>query len=107
MTEAVVRIDQDGDAAVRITVSGEIDMDNSRQVEHQILAAISNQFTTVTLDLSGMDYIDSAGIRVLFILGNRLETLQIAVRLLVPTKSPIRRTIDLSGVAGIIPVSSN
>lgn len=47
-------------------MAGEMDMDNAAAVEHQILDAISNQLTAVTLDLSGLDYIDSAGLRVLF-----------------------------------------
>jgi hypothetical protein len=41
---------------------------------------------------------------VLFTLGTRLETLQIALELLVPTESPIRKMIELSGVAAAIPV---
>lgn len=105
MTDATVQVDHNADAGVRITVTGEIDMDNAPQVEQQVLGAISNELAGVTLDLTGLDYIDSAGLRVLFTLGTRLETLQIAARLLVPTTSPIRRVIDLSGVATIIPVS--
>ena len=105
MTDAAVHVDHDSDQAVRITVTGEIDMDNATHVEQQILAAISNQLTTVVLDLSGLDYIDSAGLRVLFTLGTRLDTLQISVELHVPTESPIRRILDLAGVAGAIPLS--
>ena len=56
---------------------------------------------------SGLDYIDSAGLRVLFTLGTRLETLQIALQLLVPSESPIRRVIDLAGVAAAVPVLSS
>jgi len=104
MTDATVTVDHDGTDTARITLAGEIDMDNARQVETGILGAISNQLTGVTLDLSGIEYIDSAGLRVLFSLGARLTTLQIGLRLLVPEQSPVRRVIDLSGMAGTIPV---
>jgi len=107
MTEATVHVDHEAEGTVHIVVSGEIDMDNAAKVEHQILDAISNQLTGVTLDLGGLDYIDSAGLRVLFTLGTRLQTLQIAARILVATESPVRRMIDLSGLAGVIPVSSD
>jgi anti-anti-sigma factor len=107
MTDATVQVDDDGDDSVRIAVTGEIDMDNCGDVEHRLLAAIGNQLAAVTLDLGGLDYIDSAGLRVLFTLGTRLQTLQIAVRLVVPAESPLRRVIDLSGLAGVIPVSSS
>jgi anti-anti-sigma factor len=106
MTDATVTVDHDGTDTARITLSGEIDMDNARQVETGILGAISNQLTGVTLDLSGIEYIDSAGLRVLFALGSRLDTLQIALRLLVPKTSPVRRVIDLSGMAATISVQS-
>ena len=104
MTDATVTVDHDGTDTARIALAGEIDMDNARQVETGILGAISNQLTGVTLDLSGIEYIDSAGLRVLFALGARLTTLQIGLRLLVPEQSPVRRVIDLSGMAGTIPV---
>jgi anti-anti-sigma factor len=106
MTEATVQVDRDADGGVRITVTGEIDMDNAAQVEHQIMAAISNQVSTVTVDLGGLDYIDSAGLRVLFTLGTRLETLQIALKVVVPTGSAVRRVIDLAGLSGVMPVSA-
>ena len=95
------------DDTARIALAGEIDMDNARQVEHQLLEAIGNHLTAVTLDLGGIDYLDSAGLRVLFSLGNRLSTLQIALRLLVPERSTVRRVIDLSGMAAAIPVDSS
>jgi stage II sporulation protein AA (anti-sigma F factor antagonist) len=97
-------VDHDSTDSARIALAGEIDMDNARQVETGILGAITNQLTVVTLDLSGLEYIDSAGLRVLFALGNRLDTLQIGLQLLVPKQSPVRRVIDLSGMAATIPV---
>ena len=106
MTDATVQVDPNADGGVRITVTGEIDMDNAAQVEQQILAAITNQLTTVTLDLGGLDYIDSAGLQVLFTLGTRLDTLQIGFQLVVPLESPIRRTIDLCGLSGTIRIAS-
>jgi anti-anti-sigma factor len=107
MTDATVQVDHNADEGVRITVTGEIDMDNAAQVEQKILAAISNQLTNVTLDVGGLDYIDSAGLPVLFTLGTRLDTLQIAFQLVVPPESPIRRMIDLCGLSGTIRIDSN
>ena len=104
MTEAHLAIERVREDAVRIVVGGEIDLANASAVERQIVDAISNQLTEVTLDLTALAYIDSAGLRVLFTLGTRLETLQIALELVVPTESPIRKMIELSGVAAAIPV---
>jgi stage II sporulation protein AA (anti-sigma F factor antagonist) len=107
VTDATIDVEHGPDDTIHIAVAGEIDMDNATEAEHRILDAISNQVTAVTLDLSGLDYIDSAGLRVLFTLGTRLKTLQIALQLLVPSGSPIRRVIDLSGVAAAVPVLSS
>ena len=106
MTEAHLAVDRTRHGEVRIAVDGEIDLANAAAVEHQVLAAISNQDTAVTLDLHGLRYIDSAGLRVLFTLGTRLETLQIALEIVVPTTSPIHRVIELSGLATAVPVRS-
>jgi anti-anti-sigma factor len=104
VTDATITVDHDGADTVRIALAGEIDMANATDVEQQLVDAISNQLTAVTLDLGDLDYIDSAGLRLLFSLGSRLDTLQITLRLVVPERSPIRRVIDLSGMAATIPV---
>ena len=107
MTDASMTVGHDSADTARIALFGEIDMANADDVEQQILGAIDNQLTAVTIDLSGLEYIDSAGIRVLFTLANRLAILQIALRLVVPERSPVRRVIDLSGMATAIPVRSS
>ena len=106
MTEASVTVDSVRDDALAIAVSGEIDMSNASTVERQILEAIPNDLAEVTVDLSALDYIDSAGLRLLFTVGTRLRTLQIDLVLVVPTDSSVRRMIDLAGVAGLIPIQS-
>ena len=107
MTDASMTVGHDSADTARIALFGEIDMANADEVEQQILGAIDNQLTAVTIDLSGLAYIDSAGIRVLFTLANRLAILQIALRLVVPERSPVRKVIDLSGMAAAVPVRSS
>jgi len=104
VTDAHLAVDRARQHAVRIAIDGEIDLANATVVEHQILDAISNQDTEVALDLHDLTYIDSAGLRVLFTLGTRLETLQIALEINVPAESPIRKMIELSGIATAISV---
>jgi stage II sporulation protein AA (anti-sigma F factor antagonist) len=106
VTEAAVIVDSVRDDTLAVAVTGEIDMSNASTVQRQIIEAIPNHLAQVTVDLSTLDYIDSAGLRLLFTLGTRLETLQIDLVLVVPTDSPVRRMIDLAGVAELIPVQS-
>jgi stage II sporulation protein AA (anti-sigma F factor antagonist) len=104
MTEAILDVEQQPDGTIRITVRGEIDLSNVAAVEQQMLDAISNQLSEVVVDLSGVTYVDSAGLRVLFTLGTRLEALQIRFRLVVPLDSPPRRVIELSGIGSVAAV---
>jgi len=100
---AVVTVDHRGSAAC-ITVTGEVDLANAATVEQQILDGIAGTLTTVTLDLTGLRYIDSAGLWILFRLATHLTTAKISGALLVPADGPVRRMIDTAGVAAALPL---
>jgi anti-anti-sigma factor len=85
------------DGAMHIALSGEIDLANAAAVEDQIREAVSHRPETVSVDLTDLTYMDSAGIRVLFTLASRLKPLRIILKLIVPLDSPTRRLIELSG----------
>jgi anti-anti-sigma factor len=80
-----------------VLISGEIDIDNAAGVEEQILAAIDNQATTVLLDLNNVEYMDSAGLHILFRLAARLDILQIGLDVVTAVGSPTRRVLELAG----------
>jgi anti-anti-sigma factor len=103
MTDASVDIAVDG-GRVRIAIGGEVDLANAGAVEEQIIAAITNQVTCVSVDLGDVDYIDSAGLRIFFSLAPRLTALQIALELVAPVGSPSRRVIEVSGLAALVPL---
>jgi anti-anti-sigma factor len=85
------------DGSMHITLSGEIDLANAVAVEDEIREAVSTQPTAVSVDLTDLTYMDSAGIRILFALASRLQALRIVLELIVPIDSPTRRLIELSG----------
>ena len=96
MTDAKVETSAE-DGSLRITLSGEIDLANAAVVEDEIRAAVSNQPTTVSVDLTDLTYMDSAGIRILFVLASWLQAQRIVLELIVPLDSPTRRIVELSG----------
>ena len=100
MTIANVVVRSDG-STVRIDIGGEVDLDNAGNIEEQLSAAIPNETTAVTLGLGALQYLDSAGLRVLFALAARLEVLQIELRMDVPRGSLTRRVLQLSGFEGL------
>ena len=86
---------------MHITVSGEIDLDNAAAIESELRAAISHQPKAVSVDLTELTYLDSAGIRILFAFASRLKPLRIILKLIVPLGSPTRRLIELSGLESL------
>jgi stage II sporulation protein AA (anti-sigma F factor antagonist) len=93
----------DGDT-VLIMVQGEVDLANAEFVERQIAAAISNRTMSAAVDLTSVSYVDSIGMRVLFELATRLQTAQIALKLIAPMGSPARRVIEISGLDSVVDV---
>ena len=57
-----IRHQDEGDS-VRIVVRGEVDMTTGDRLERAILEAEERGAATVTLDLSGVDFLDSTGLQ--------------------------------------------
>jgi anti-anti-sigma factor len=102
-TYAVVIVER-SDEVTHIVVTGEIDLANAEVVEQQILRGVVGELAAVTLDLTGLRYIDSAGLWILFRLGTRLRSATIAGEVLVPADGPVRRMVETAGVSAAIPV---
>lgn len=100
MTDATVRIAARDDF-VRIVLDGEIDLANAHRVGREMMAAITNRTAAAVVDLSGVTYLDSAGLHVLFELTARLPTLQIELELIAPIGSQVRRVMEISGLTTI------
>lgn len=103
MTELLTEVDDTG-GILRVALRGEIDLVNVGTVDSDLRALVSNQHTDVVLDLSGLTHLDSSGLRMLFSLGTRLEVLQIRFHLQAPPTAPVRRVVELSGLAGVASV---
>jgi anti-anti-sigma factor len=100
MNDASLSVRRTGDQ-VHFTLSGDVDLANASDIEAELTAAIPNRATAVTLDLSGVTYLDSAGLQVVFALTVKLRRLQIAIRVIAPEVSPARHAIDMAGMASI------
>jgi anti-anti-sigma factor len=103
VTEATVTVHTDA-TTVRIAIAGELDLGNAATVEEQIFSAVRNHATSVVVDLTDLRYLDSSGLRILFLLAGRLELLQISLELVAPHRSPARRVVELSGLGSLVPL---
>lgn len=86
-------------------IAGDIDAANTEALEHRIVQNVSNEAFGVVLDMAGVDYLDSAGIRLLFQLQARLDIRQVRVVIVVPEGALINRTLEAVGAPSAIHVS--
>ena len=86
-----------------IGLAGRIDSTNSGQIEAAILDRVRQGATRVVLDFSRLDYISSAGLRVVLILAKKLK--QTGGRLAVCALKPnIHSIFEVSGFLPLLKV---
>jgi anti-anti-sigma factor len=90
------------DGVCTLAVAGEVDLANAAEVEDRILDHTANDLVGVVLDLDGLDYLDSTGLRLLFTLAARLEISQIDLELVVTPGSPVRRALEITGLSRMV-----
>ncbi|HSX68723.1 STAS domain-containing protein [Nocardioides sp.] len=91
------------DACV-VRVSGEIDLSNALDVMEAIGDSVRSGAATIIVDLSGVTFLDSSGIAMLFRLRQRIAHSRQELRLVVPPDSPLRRVLEITRVAELITV---
>lgn len=98
-------VDVEGDAVWPVArLSGEIDLSNVDDLTTAVEAAVSNAAMGLFLDLSGVTYLDSTGLRLIFRLCRQLQDRQQQLRLVVPPTAPIQRVLQLGGVHEVVEV---
>jgi anti-anti-sigma factor len=80
-------------------VSGEIDLSNADQLSGVLMDATGNQALALVLDLAAADYLDSAGIQLIYRLQDRLKARGQEFRLVIPEGSPVLYAIRLAGLS--------
>jgi anti-sigma B factor antagonist len=84
-------------------VDGEIDASNATMVGIRLRALVANHAFGLVVDLTATTYIDSAGINMLFVLGDELRARQQQLRLVVGPTTPIARMLAVSGLDSTYP----
>lgn len=103
---ASVDVEQRGDI-ILLRVRGEIDVSNVRELSAEIEAAVPTGARTVVIDLADIIYLDSAGVKLLLQLADRLRVRRRQLRLVVPESSPIRAVLELTGLPSLIPLGNH
>ena len=86
------------DGVIVVQVTGEIDMSNAGDLRSAILDAIPNDALGCVLDFSSLDYIDSAGVHLLYRLGDGLRGRGQTLRIVIPPDSLASDSLRMAGV---------
>jgi len=94
--------EKSGDTLV-VSAAGQINSANAAAIETELLGWVEQGEHLCVLDLSQLDYISSAGLRVVLMLAKRLK--QNAGRLILCSLQPqVREVFDISGFLSILTV---
>lgn len=88
-------------------VSGEVDASNTVELGRALGEKLPSSAHGLVLDLSGIAYLDSAGIELLFSLARRLGDRRQRLRLSLPRESPVRRVLEICDIGSVAPMEES
>jgi anti-sigma B factor antagonist len=86
-----------GDEIVAIVVRGELDLADESRAELAVDFVVGLEYPAVLLDLSGCEFIDASGLRVLIRANERVTRTGAQVAVASPGSS-VRRILDITGI---------
>lgn len=93
---ADLEIERGDDGAVHARLRGELDMESADAIRARLGEAISSDVSALVVDLSGVTFMDSSGVELLFRLRSELAVRQMRLRLALPADSLVRRTLEVT-----------
>ena len=95
------------DGIVVVQIVGEIDMSNAGELGDAIGRRLSNDALALVLDLTAVEYIDSAGIQVIYELHSQLGDRGQAIRVVIAPAALIGEALRLADVPRVVGVAES
>ena len=90
-------------AATIVPLQGQINSANAAAIEAQVLALVDGGTKNLILDFAGLDYISSAGLRMVLVVAKRLKQ-ESGLLVLCGMQPHVREVFDISGFMAILNV---
>jgi anti-sigma B factor antagonist len=87
-----------------VHLDGDIDISNAADIGEALAAGIGNDVPGLVLDLTELDYLDSAGVHLMLDLAGRLRTRRQGLHAVAPADAPLRMVLDLTAVDKRVPL---
>ncbi len=99
MNIAELRIDiEKVDNHILVNLSGYLNADNDARLTSLMLQHLENVDGGAILECGNLEYISSAGIRALLMVGKKMETGRKGVLVLVALQGPVRQMAEIAGL---------
>lgn len=85
-------------SATVAVITGEVDLSNGLRLTDEILAQMPDQSRGLVLDLAGLDYLDSAGVRSIFEIARTLELRGQQLAIVVADNPPLSSVLKVTRV---------
>jgi anti-sigma B factor antagonist len=85
-----------GDGGTIVAISGEVDVCTEAQLQQALMQLIRKRPARLMLDVSGISFLDCAGLRALLLTRRRAEMRGVFLHL-IATSAAVRRIIELTG----------
>jgi anti-sigma B factor antagonist len=89
------------DGAVTVSLRGELDLSAARRVEECFAAIDAESPSNVVIDLTGLEFIDSSGLRALLLV-DALAREHGYELVLLPGQEPVQRVFELTGALDVL-----
>ncbi len=91
------------DRVLFVSASGRLEVNSAMPYLEEVRAEIADDDRAVIMDFEGLQFLGSAGLRVIFMIASELQKRDVGFALCAPPK-PIAKVIRLSGMEKVIPV---
>lgn len=98
---------RDDAGVVVASVTGDVDLGDAAELNGRVLGAVTNESAGLVVELTGVRYIDSAGIQLLFQFARALEAGRQAMALVLDGASPLCGLLDITGLPQAVPVCAD
>jgi anti-sigma B factor antagonist len=85
-------------------LDGDIDISNAQDLGDALAAVVSSRALGLVVDLTELDYLDSAGVHLLIDLAGRLRTRRQELHVVAPADAPLRTVLDITAVHRRVPL---
>jgi anti-sigma B factor antagonist len=94
-----------GDGEIPVArIEGAIDMSNARELGDALLEIGGESALGLVVDLSGVNYLDSAGVRLVLRLATELDRRRRLLGVVGPADAPVRSVLELTAVDRYVPL---